>query len=156
MDRPIVLCTDGSALALEALRSGLALLADPGDVVVTTVIEPSDLSLVTGTGFAGGTMSATELDDLDRTRHNEARNLLDDTIAALGLHGAEARVIDGNPGPTVCELAAELEARAVVVGSRGRGGFKRAILGSVSDHIVRNAPCPVIVVGGTALDEEPG
>ena len=34
-----------------------------------------------------------------------------------------------------------------MVGSRGRGGLKRAVLGSVSDHIVRNAPCPVLVTG---------
>jgi len=34
-----------------------------------------------------------------------------------------------------------------VVGSRGRGGLKRAVLGSVSDHLVRNAPCTVVVTG---------
>jgi nucleotide-binding universal stress UspA family protein len=32
-------------------------------------------------------------------------------------------------------------------GSRGRGGLTRALLGSVSDYIVRNAPCPVVVTG---------
>jgi nucleotide-binding universal stress UspA family protein len=35
----------------------------------------------------------------------------------------------------------------MVVGTRGRGGLRRAVLGSVSDHVVRNAPCPVVVVG---------
>jgi len=31
-----------------------------------------------------------------------------------------------------------------VLGTRGRGGLRRAVLGSVSDHVVRNAPCPVV------------
>lgn len=123
------------------------------DVVITTVIDPSDESLVTGTGFAGGTMTPAELEEMDRARHDDARTLLEDTVVALGLQGADARVLDGRPGPTVCELAAAIGARAIVVGTRGRGGFKRALLGSVSDHIVRNAPCPVVVVGGGAIDD---
>jgi nucleotide-binding universal stress UspA family protein len=45
----------------------------------------------------------------------------------------------------LCELAEEIGAGAIVIGSRGRGGFKRALLGSVSDYVVRNAPCPVVV-----------
>jgi nucleotide-binding universal stress UspA family protein len=40
-----------------------------------------------------------------------------------------------------------LGARAVVLGTRGRGGIARALLGSVSDYVVRNAPCPVVVTG---------
>jgi nucleotide-binding universal stress UspA family protein len=38
-----------------------------------------------------------------------------------------------------------VDAVAIVVGSRGRGGLKRAFLGSVSDYVVRNAPCSVVV-----------
>jgi nucleotide-binding universal stress UspA family protein len=152
VDRPILLCTDGSDLAIDALRAGLALVGHADRVVVATVIEPSDLTLVTGTGFAGGTMTVSELEELDAARHDAAATLVAETIASLGLADADARVIDGTPGPELCALAQSLDARAIVVGSRGRGGFKRAILGSVSDHIVRNAPCPVIVVGGDAID----
>jgi nucleotide-binding universal stress UspA family protein len=42
-------------------------------------------------------------------------------------------------------LAGDVDASALVIGSRGRGGLKRAFLGSVSDYVVRNAPCSVIV-----------
>ncbi len=57
----------------------------------------------------------------------------------------ETLVVGGHGGPALCRLAAEVGAAAVIVGSRGRGGLKRALLGSVSDYIVRNAPCSVIV-----------
>jgi nucleotide-binding universal stress UspA family protein len=46
-------------------------------------------------------------------------------------------------------LAADVDADALVIGSRGRGGLKRALLGSVSDYVVRNAPCSVIVSRST-------
>jgi len=61
----------------------------------------------------------------------------------------EKRVIEGEPGPALCRLAAEVGASAVILGSRGRGGLKRAFLGSVSDYVVRNAPCPVVVSRGS-------
>ena len=63
----------------------------------------------------------------------------------LGLKNAEIRILTGEPGAAICKLAAELSAEAIVVGNRGRGRLKRALLGSVSDHVVRNAPCTVVV-----------
>jgi nucleotide-binding universal stress UspA family protein len=52
----------------------------------------------------------------------------------------------GNPGTELELFARDVGATVLVVGSRGRGGLKRALLGSVSDHLVRRAPCPVLVV----------
>jgi nucleotide-binding universal stress UspA family protein len=69
--------------------------------------------------------------------------------AALGRDDVITRVLEGSPGPALCRFASETSANAIVVGTRGRGGFKRAVLGSVSDYVVRNAPCPVVVVGNT-------
>jgi nucleotide-binding universal stress UspA family protein len=43
-------------------------------------------------------------------------------------------------------LAEELEVGLIVIGSRGRGGIQRALMGSVSDSVVRHAHCPVMVV----------
>ena len=56
-------------------------------------------------------------------------------------------VLVGDTGPALCDFAAGVSASVIVIGSRGRGGFKRALLGSVSDYVVRNAPCPVLVTG---------
>jgi nucleotide-binding universal stress UspA family protein len=58
--------------------------------------------------------------------------------------------IEGDPGRALCDFASERGATVIVAGSRGRGGIKRAVLGSVSDHLVRNAPCPVLLSGPAA------
>ena len=53
-------------------------------------------------------------------------------------------VVAGSPGPAIVDVAAGAE--LVVVGSRGLGGFKELLLGSVGQHVAHHAPCPVIVV----------
>ena len=52
----------------------------------------------------------------------------------------------GSAGPEICRLARDLSVDVVAVGSRGHGAIRRALLGSVSTHVLSNAPCPVIVV----------
>ncbi|MDQ6696180.1 MAG: universal stress protein [Actinomycetota bacterium] len=143
----IILCTDGSDASLRALEAGLSLVGAAPGVEVVTVIEASDPSLVTGTGFAGGTMSPEDFDEQNRRREGEGETMVRDVAARLGLVEARTTVLLGSPGPALCDHATEPGARAIVLGTRGRGGLKRAVLGSVSDHVVRNAPCPVVVTG---------
>jgi nucleotide-binding universal stress UspA family protein len=76
---------------------------------------------------------------------------LEFAAAKLGLPDAERRVLQGVAGAMLCAEAERLGARALVVGTRGHGGVRRAVLGSVADHLVRNAPCPVVVT--TAEDD---
>jgi nucleotide-binding universal stress UspA family protein len=52
----------------------------------------------------------------------------------------------GKAAAEIVDLAEELGAGLVVVGSRGLGGIRRALMGSVSDSVVRHAHCPVLVV----------
>ena len=143
----VLLCTDGSDLALDALAAGLAVLGRADRVVVATVIDPGDPTLVIGTGTAAGVMSVEEFDGLEQGREADARALLEGTRSALGLGDAEVVVLEGSAGRRLCELAEGISASVVVMGSRGRGGLRRAMLGSVSDHVVRNAPCPVLTTG---------
>lgn len=58
------------------------------------------------------------------------------------------------PATEVAQIAADLEADLVVVGTHGRRGIARLLLGSVAESVVRLAPCPVLVVRPKALQEE--
>ena len=146
MNPAVLLATDGSEQATHALAAGLALLPSDGPVVIATVVEADDPSLVTGAGIAGGTMSPEAYDALIRERQAEGESIVREAAEVLGRADAQTRVLVGAPGPTVCDFAKESAVQAIVLGTRGRGGLKRALLGSVSDFVVRNAPCPVVVV----------
>jgi nucleotide-binding universal stress UspA family protein len=141
--------TDGSELSIEALRRGLALLPPDETVLLVTVVEIGDPTLVSGTGMAGGVMSSEEYDSLEGARLTEATEQLRQAADALARPAVETLVLHGDAGRALCDLATERDARAIVLGTRGRGGMKRALLGSVSDHVVRNAPCPVVITRPT-------
>jgi nucleotide-binding universal stress UspA family protein len=143
----VLLCTDGSDAAVAALAAGLAVLGPADRLVIATVVEPGDPTLVAGTGMAAGVMSPQDFEQLQRDREAGAQAALDRARSELGRPDAEGLIVTGSPGHTICELAETLPAAVIVMGTRGRGGIRRAVLGSVSDHVVRNAPCPVLTTG---------
>ena len=99
----------------------------------------------------GGVIDEREYADMVGAQRESADRILRGAVTALGLDDdptVETVAAEGDPGRALCDLAAERGATVIVAGSRGHGGLKRAVLGSVSDHLVRNAPCPVLVSGG--------
>jgi nucleotide-binding universal stress UspA family protein len=141
-----ILCTDGSDLAHRALAAGVQVLAPAERTLLVTVLEPLDASLVTGvSGFGAGVLSPQQYDEAADARRTAAGEILEQAVIELGLTDVEARIVEGDPGRALCDLAAEVAATVIVMGTRGRGGLRRAVLGSVSDHVVRNAPCSVLI-----------
>lgn len=144
---PIILCTDGSEHSLHALAAGFELLGRPADAVVVAVVDLIDPLVVADTGMTGMTFTPEAYEKDIELQEQAAAAVVEDTASALGLTGAERLVLRGAPGPVICDLADQRGARAIVIGSRGRTGLRRAVLGSVSDHVVRHAGCPVVVSG---------
>jgi universal stress protein A len=64
----------------------------------------------------------------------------------LRIDGAFELVVSPAPGPCIVQKAEELGSDLIVMGTHGRGGVARAVLGSVADWVVRKAPCPVVVI----------
>jgi nucleotide-binding universal stress UspA family protein len=58
----------------------------------------------------------------------------------------ESRVVVGEPDATIVEAAQKSRTELIVIGSHGRTGFKRLLLGSVAERIIGQAACPVLVV----------
>lgn len=66
---------------------------------------------------------------------------------------AEGITVTGEPWQTILEVAKERGADLIVMGTHGRRGFSRLLLGSVAERIVRLAPIPVLTICGTAEQE---
>jgi nucleotide-binding universal stress UspA family protein len=75
-----------------------------------------------------------------------AERLIEQMVVDEGLVSAESRVALGFPAEGLADLADDESAEVIVVGSRGRGAFKAALLGSVSSDLIGVARCPVLVV----------
>jgi nucleotide-binding universal stress UspA family protein len=148
MPSTIIVCVDGSELSLAAAARGIELVRPVDAITLVTVVDSVDMSLADdASGLAGPTATIPELEAVRASAHASGQQILDEAAEALACDNLERRILEGRPAAELCALAEELGARAIVMGSRGRGGVRRALLGSVSDHVVRNAPCPVVVVG---------
>ncbi|MCB5163868.1 universal stress protein [Streptomyces bambusae] len=82
------------------------------------------------------------------------RKLVEEVRSVLGEDGASRvheRLVQGHPAEVLADAAEGAE--LLVVGSRGRGGFRRALLGSVSQQVALHAPCPVTIVRPDATDD---
>jgi nucleotide-binding universal stress UspA family protein len=89
---------------------------------------------------------------------DDARKALENEVRLAGVRGVssvEAHLAVGDPRREIVELAVELEADFVVVGSHGKGPVARAILGSVSAYVARKAPCVVVVARPKRTEDRP-
>jgi nucleotide-binding universal stress UspA family protein len=85
-----------------------------------------------------------------------SRAILDQAVAAtltdVEAAGVQQHVVQGHPAKVLLDMAAEAE--LLVVGSRGHGGFVGMLVGSVSQHLIAHAACPVTVVRAPAEPAE--
>ncbi len=154
MPMTVVIGTDGSDDAIAAAQRALDVLASDAEVhLVCVAEEPAVVSAGVVSGFAGGIASPETADAAWDGAIEEATAALERTRTALGRDAVQIHVERGAPGPVLCERAGVLGADVVAVGSRGRGAIRRALLGSVSTHVVHNAPCPVRVLRAGATPE---
>ena len=125
----ILLATDGSKDAELAASTAIELANKTGSEL--HVVHIVDL------------VSSVVLDEAD------ARELLDALVKRLedaGSVSAQAHLGEGVPAAEIVALGEDIDAGLIVVGSRGLGGVRRALMGSVSEAVTRHAHCPVLVV----------
>ncbi len=141
----IIIASDGSDLAIRAASAGLAVLRPSDNVLVATVVDGTYPGLTKNDlGYAGDTTGGRSANLRDELLA-EGKRIVELASSTLD-QDVETRVIEGNPGIALCELAKEVSAEAIVIGPHGHGGVRRALLGSVSDYVVRHAECPVVTV----------
>ena len=141
MYKRILVPVDGSDCSNRALVAALQ-LAREGGGRVRLVHDLDELAYLNGYEATG---------DLLRVARDFAQKLLDDALAMAKSAGvpADARLLDvpgGRLGELVAEEARNWEADLVVVGTHGRRGMGRMLLGSGAEQVLRLAPVPVLVV----------
>lgn len=142
--KPVLLATDGSPTSQEAATVAMELAADSGrPLLVVTVCDVSSSTL--GYGLVPA------LPDFTYVLEERASEILEEAAATSRANGLEVETVmlRGFPADEVCRLAAERDAKLVVVGSHGWGPVKRLLFGSVSNDILHQALCPVLVVPGS-------
>jgi nucleotide-binding universal stress UspA family protein len=134
--KPIVVPFDFSEHAMEAVRKALELASDPSLVDCLHVLP---FIIPTEPGVAWGVV-----DDGERMR--QALETMQTQLPVSKFGNLKIDVRFGDPGSVVADRAKELDAELIVIGSHGRSGLVRLMLGSVAEQVTRLAPCPVLVV----------
>lgn len=134
----IVLAFDGSDCSRQAAAAALNLAARCGaELIAITVVNIPD--------FAGSRGEIDEEIELAKRSLAPAITELKTEASTLGVT-LDHRLLYGHPGNTIVETAQKEKADLLVVGSHGRSGIEKALLGSVSSFVVTHAPCPVLIV----------
>jgi len=143
--KTILVPVDGSDSAERAARIAMDLAKEYGaGVIVLSVVASPGFSL---TGPAGAPADLTEYYKLGTAEASKAAESAVKLATSMGLvaKGEVVEPVSSTVGAIV-EFAEEEKVDLIVMGTRGLGGFKKLLLGSVSTGVVSHAHCPVLVV----------
>jgi nucleotide-binding universal stress UspA family protein len=135
----IVVGIDGSKESEAAFRFALeeARIRDLGVRAVAAWYVPA-------VAYAGGAYAPSV--DLSEGIEAETRHSLDDVVAGVKNPGVEVEMVVRRGQPALILLEEAKEAELLVVGSRGLGGFRGLLLGSVSQQCAQHSPCPITIL----------
>lgn len=144
----LLLAVDGSTYSNPPLQAVSTRPWPSGSMVrIVTVVEmvfPAGVptGIAPDASLAAGVMASEEA----LQKHaEEVLRTARDTVAAAGLP-VEAQIRHGRPGAEIVEEAKRWGADLVLIGSHGRSGIERILMGSVAHYVVAHAPCSVEVV----------
>ncbi len=143
----ILLATDSSEEAELALSTAIDLANDTNSqlhVVTVGPWNPDPAYAVHEASFRWETY-----EQASEAIRKEAQEILDNQVRKIEEGGGtvrEAHLKRGRKDQEIIRVAEEIGAGLIVMGSRGMGGVRRALMGSVSDSVIRHAHCPVLVV----------
>jgi universal stress protein A len=138
----VVVPTDFSTCSEEAWSLARRVAAKAGgELILTHVLTETPL-------YGEGPFSMRAVRQVYEAARKWAEGALEDWVAKARAEGLSARAAlrTGVAYAEIVALATDERADLIVIGTHGRGGVDRALLGSVADRVVRLAPCPVLTV----------
>ncbi|REK17574.1 MAG: universal stress protein [Planctomycetota bacterium] len=147
MNIKTILCpTDFSSASKEALVLATSLARDyAAKLLVCHVYQPPEptAAMVSHSGVP-----------IDRSRDEQLRELTEVRPPDPAVEH-EHHMLDGNPGEAIVELAKSRSVDFIVMSTHGRTGMSRLLMGSVAESVLRQGPCPVVVVrAGVPCNQE--
>lgn len=143
----ILVPVDGSELALDAVRHALYLQRSglQASFVLATVQEPT---------FVYEMILAPDAEVLDRVTGAVGSRALEGAQALFQQTGVpvESEIGSGEPAPTLMEMVERHGCEAIIMGARGLGGLRAALLGSVSSAVLQASRVPVTIVKHAQVD----
>ncbi len=140
----VLLAVDGSEQAKAAAEAAAEISASTGSGLHVAFVMPTTEHLY------GHHLYSREVKQSAREQaEGDVKTFLDEQVGWIEARGGkveDTHMAVGRPDAEIVKLAEELGAGLTVVGSRGLGGVRRALVGSVSDSVVRHAHGPVLVV----------
>ncbi|MFA7249566.1 MAG: universal stress protein [Dehalococcoidia bacterium] len=155
MYNKILLALDGSEVSQQAIPHAVTLAKQTGASVVLVRVIDSEAQMIMRVSGATiepipvGQVTADIARDAVAAEREEAESDLQavkDAMAAQGVTNVTTMIREGYPGDEIVNAAAETKADVVVIATHGRSGIRRAILGSVADHVVRNTPMASVLL----------
>jgi nucleotide-binding universal stress UspA family protein len=152
----ILIAYDGSADSKEAVAQAARLF--PGDDAVVLTVWQRYIDTMSRAGIVIGAPTVIDVDEVDDATEDAARDAARagaDTATGLGLAAkGETVVLTTSTADALIHEARRIEARAIVIGSRGLTGIKSALLGSISHAVLQHADRPVVVVPSPTVAAE--
>jgi len=140
----ILLATDGSKEARLAAQAAAQLSKDTGSEVHVAYVLPSPREL-----RGHHTYSREVMRSVLEQAEGDAQSFIEEQAKQVRESGgkvAETHLATGEPDKEIVRLSEELGVGTIVMGSRGLGAVRRALMGGVSESVVRHAHCTVFVV----------
>ncbi|OVE85504.1 universal stress protein [Natronolimnobius baerhuensis] len=143
MTSHILVPVDDSEHATQALEFACTEYPD-ADITALNILDPGDF--YAATGIEGGSMA--NYDQIQKQQENQSENLLEqakDQAAEFG-HEIQTDHVVGSVSRSIVDYADETDVDHIIIGSHGRTGASRILLGSVAETVARRSPVPVTIV----------
>ncbi len=154
MFEKVLVPIDGSEIAESALDYVPKVTEAETQVLLLQVVDSAERIILqttpAGYGLASANFRPDIVDSVIEAQRNAAVADLEragQRLAQAGVQNVDTRILDGLPGEEIVRVATEEGFDLVVMGTHGRSGLRRAVMGSVADHVVRHLDgIPVMLI----------
>ena len=143
--KSIVVATDGSKYSAAAASEAIGIAKRGNGKLTVLAVVPADIAMPTEIDFTA--IQREKLADQDMQAAEKNARAVKDAAHKAGVD-AQAFVMSGKPADAIIEIARDKSADLIVVGSHGRTGLDRLLMGSVAERVIVLSTCAVLAVKG--------